>query len=184
MSAVHSVQFYDTHQALIDRLCGVVSSALLVGNSVLIVATKEHRELLTKCLGRLGVNVRQYAREDRFTMCDAEAMLSKFMVKGMPDSKLFQSSVGKLLMEVKRAAKSKDMGLTVFGEMVAVLWDKGNKKGALALEDLWNDLLNESAFHLHCAYPWSLFSQDEAGMLNVCESHTHVDEIMTPGTIN
>jgi hypothetical protein len=180
MSSVHSVQFYDTHQALIDRLCGVVSSALLVGNSVLIVATKDHRELLTKSLQRLEVNVRNYAREERFTMCDAEEMLSKFMAKGSPDPKLFLSSVGKLLIDVKKAARSKDQGLTVFGEMVAALWDKGNKVGALALESLWNDLLNESAFHLHCAYPRSLFSQDEAGMLNVCESHSHVAGLLAP----
>lgn len=184
MSAVHSVQFYDTNQALIDRLCGVVSSALLIGNSVLVVATADHRELLTKALQRLEVNVREYAREERFTMCDAEEMLSKFMVKGMPDPQLFSSSVGKLLAHVKRAAKSKELGLTVFGEMVAVLWDQGNKKGALALENLWNDLLNESVFHLHCAYPRSLFSQDEPGMLNVCESHTHIAGMMTPATIH
>jgi len=179
VSAVHSVQFYDTHQALIDRLCGVVSSALLVGNSVLVVATKDHRDSLMKALQRIEVRVREYAREDRFTMCDAEEMLSKFMVKDTPDPKLFLASVGKLLMDVQKAARSKDMGLTVFGEMVAVLWDKGNKAGALALESLWNDLLNERAFHLHCAYPRSLFSQDEAGMLNVCESHSHVAGMMT-----
>src|SRR5450631_3637250 len=143
MSSVHSVQFYDTHQALIDRLCGVVSSALLVGNSVLIVATKDHRDSLMKALQRLEVKVRDYAREDRFTMCDAEEMLSKFMVNGLPDPKLFLSSVGELLTDVKKAARSKDKGLTVFGEMVAVLWDKGNKAGALALEKLWNDLLHE-----------------------------------------
>lgn len=169
MSTVHSVQFYDTDQALIDRLCGVVSSALLVGNSVLIVATNVHREQLTKALQRLEVNVRNYAREERFTMCDADEMLSKFMVKGMPDPKLFLSTVGQLLLEVKKAARSKDLGLTVFGEMVAVLW---------------NDLLNERAFHLHCAYPRSLFSQDEPGMLNVCESHTHVAGLMNPVTVN
>lgn len=184
MSAVHSVQFYDTHEALIDRLCGVVSSALLVGNSVLIVATEEHRHLLTKCLQRLQVDVRQYARQDGFAMCDAEEMLSKFMVDGMPDSQLFLSSVGKLLRDVKKAAKSREMGLTVFGEMVSVLWEEGNRKGALALEGLWNDLLNDTAFHLHCAYPRSLFSQDEAGMVNVCESHTHIAGMMTPATIN
>jgi hypothetical protein len=174
MSTVHSVQFYDTHEALIGRLCGVVSSALLVGNSVLIVATKDHREQLTDALQRLEVNVRRYAREQRFTMCDAEETLSKFMVKGMPDRKLFLSSVGRVLFDVKKAARSKEQGLTVFGEMVAELWDKGNKAGALALESLWNGLLNDRVFHLHCAYPRSLFSEDRSGMANVCESHTHV----------
>ena len=82
-------------------------SALLVGNSVLVVATKDHRQLLTKSLQRLEVNVRNYAREDRFTMCDAEEMLAKFMVRDRPDPSLFLSTVGQLLLDVKKAAAAK-----------------------------------------------------------------------------
>jgi hypothetical protein len=36
--------------------------------------------------------------------------------------------------DAKKSARSKDQGLTVFGEMVAVLWEQGNQPGALALE--------------------------------------------------
>lgn len=172
--AIHSVQFYDTDEALVHRLCGVVSSGLLIGNSILIVATQDHRDQLVNALRRLDVDVRTFARENRFAMYDASQMLSKFMVKGTPNSDLFLESVGKLLVDAKKTARSKDQGLVVFGEMVAVLWDEGNKAGALELERLWNDLLNERAFHLHCAYPRALFSQDETGMLNICDSHSHV----------
>ena len=172
--AIHSVQFYDTDEGLVHRLCGVVSSGLRIGNSVLIVATKDHRNQLVKELQRLDVDVRSYAREDRFTICDAEETLSRFMVEGLPDADLFLASVGKLVLHAKKAARSKDKGLVIFGEMVAVLWEAGNKTGSLALEKLWNDLLNERAFHLHCAYPRALFSHDEAGILNVCENHSHV----------
>jgi DcmR-like sensory protein len=171
---VHSVQFYDTHEALIDRLCGVACSGLLIGNSVVIIATEEHRAQLTASLQRLEVDVRNYARERRFAMYDAAGLLSKFMVKDLPDPKRFQSSVGEVLTESKQATRSKEQGLTVFGEMVSVLWEQGNKNGALALERLWNELLNERAFHLHCAYPRAIFSQDDSGFANVCESHSHV----------
>ena len=183
--SVHSVQFYDSHEALIDRLCGIASSGLLVGNSILIVATEQHREQLIAALYKLEVDVRDYAREGRFTMCDAEELLAEFMVDGLPDPELFASAVQNLLADAKNAARSKDQGLVVFGEMVAVLWDEGNRVGALALERLWNDLLNQSAFHLHCAYPRVLFSQDEAGIFNICESHSHVVGVITPAmTVN
>jgi hypothetical protein len=171
---VHSVQFYNTHEALIDRLCGVVCSGLLIGNSVLIIATEAHRMQLTTSLQRLEVDLRSYARERRFIMCDAEGLLSKFMLNDLPDLKRFRSSVGELLTESKHAACSKDQVFTVFGEMVSVLWEHGNKTGALALERLWNELLNERAFHLHCAYPRAIFSQDDSGFANVCETHSHV----------
>ena len=175
--SVHSVHFYESHEALIDRLCGVVSSGLLNGNSVLIVATKTHREQLVSALGRLEVDVRKYSREDRFTMYDAQELLSQFMVDGLPDPDLFMDLLGNLVSHAKR---SKDQGLTVFGEMVSVLWQKRNKQGALALEKMWNDLLNKKAFHLHCAYPRALFAHDQVGMRNVCESHSHILEALAP----
>lgn len=171
---VHSVHFYGNDEALISRLCGVVCSGLLVGNSVLLVATSEHRDQLVSCLERLEVDVRQHAREGQFSMFDAEELLSTFMVNHVPHPKLFLASVGNVLAEAKKAARSKDQGLTVFGEMVAVLWQQGNKTAALALEKLWNDLLNDRAFHLHCAYPQSLLENDLEGMRGITEVHSHV----------
>jgi len=127
-----------------------------------------------KTLERLQVDVREYARKGRFTMCDASEMLAMFMADGLPDPGLFMSSVGKLLLDAKRAARSREQGLTVFGEMVAVLWEKGNKAGALALEKLWNDAMQERAFHLHCAYPGWLFDGDEGELRPICDLHSHV----------
>jgi hypothetical protein len=174
LAPVHSVHFYDTHDALIDRLSGVVCSGLLIGNSVLLVCTAEHRSQLMKALERLEVKIRDYARKGRFSMCDANEMLALFMVNGMPDADRFMSSVGKLLIEAKKASRSKDEGLTVFGEMVAVLWEEGNRTGALALEKLWNDVMQETAFHLHCAYPGWIFDGQAGDIRPICELHSHV----------
>jgi hypothetical protein len=172
--AVHSVQFYDDHETLIDRLCGIACSGLLIGNSVVIVATQDHRSQLIESLGRLEVEVRTFAREGRFTMIDADELLSAFMRDGIPEPELFRAVVGTLLNDSKRAAKSPDQGLTVFGEMVAVLWEQGNEAGALALERLWNQLMDDVTFHLHCAYPKSLVLQDSKGVQSICDTHSHV----------
>jgi len=171
---VHSVHFYETHDALIDRLSGIVYSGLLIGNSVLLVCSEQHREQLMQSLERLEVNVRDHARQGRFCIYDASEMLAMFMVDGQPDDHLFRASVGKALADAKKAARSKDSGLTVFGEMVAVLWEDGNKDGALALEKLWNRLMQDRAFHLHCAYPNWLFDENEADLQDICRVHTHV----------
>jgi hypothetical protein len=173
---VHSVHIYDEHSALIKRLCGIVASGLQIGNSVLIVATASHRDHLVQELTDAGVDVPQQARQGLFAMYDAKEILSTFMVKGRPDHKLFRQSVGKLLCEAQAKARSKDGGLTVFGEMVAVLWEQGNKEAALALEELWNNALNNRAFHLHCAYPrWTFVNDgDETGLAAVCHAHSHV----------
>jgi hypothetical protein len=172
---VHSVHFYDGEQALITRLRGVVATGLEMGNSVLIVATEEHRRELAKALTKRGVDMASYERKGVFVACDARETLATFMVDGRPDRARFLSSVGTLLADAKRAARSSGQGLTVFGEMVAVLWEEGNRIAAFELETFWNDLLNDRAFHLHCAYPRSGFApRDHDGMAAICDVHSHV----------
>ena len=170
--AVHSVHIYNDPAALISRLCGIVSSSLRIGDAALVIATAEHRDKLVKELLRSGVNLRSHAREGRYMMLDAREVLSAFMANGRPDPQRFETVVVKLLSEARRASRSPEQGLTVFGEMVAVLWDDGNKDGAFRLEELWNEALQQRAFHLHCAYPrWGFINGDEAA---VCDMHSHV----------
>jgi hypothetical protein len=173
---VHSVHFYDADEALIQRLLSVVVSSLEAGNSILIVATDDHRQQLTAALRKRGHDVPRLESDATLAFFNAHETLAYFMVNGMPSRERFLNSVGDLIASAKQAARNSTRGLTVFGEMVAVLWEQGNKTGALQLEALWNDLLNDRAFHLHCAYPRSLFANaDEAGgMESICESHSHV----------
>jgi hypothetical protein len=172
-ATVHSVHFYDQNEAMIERLRGIVASGLEIGNSVLVVATAEHRMQLLQALAKSHVRVRGAEKAGRFVICDAEETLASFMVGTMPDQKRFVATVGRTLSEIKESAIDAGKGLTVFGEMVAVLWQAGNKSGALKLEQLWNDLLNDRAFHLHCAYPsWQFSASDRADMEAVCGHHS------------
>jgi len=108
-------------------------------------------------------------------MYDAEETLATFMVNDSPDRNLFMRSVGALLSDARNSSLSHNVGLTVFGEMVAVLWQQGRKQAAIELEALWNESLKHEAFHLHCAYPRVLFSgRDEQGFSAVCNAHSHV----------
>jgi hypothetical protein len=57
--------------------------------------------------------------------------------------------------------------------MVAILWQQGQERAALELEKLWNELLNERNFHLHCAYPKPLFAATHAAEIrSICELHS------------
>ena len=173
LPAVHSVHFYDRDSDLISRLCSIVSTSLRLGDSALIVAEARHRDLLVRALKSVGIDVRSCVRDGRYTMLDAKEALSSFMLNGKPDPYLFQTAIGKTLDDVRQHAQSENRGLTVFGEMVAVLWDEGQQEAALALERLWNAALSDRTFHLHCAYPRALFSS-AAEIAAVCDTHSHV----------
>jgi len=170
--SIHSVHIYESSSALITRLCGVVSSSLRVGDAVLVVATAEHRSQLIREVEICGVDIRAHAREGLYTMVDAEELLATFMVNGMPDRDMFEASVGSMLRQAHKSARGSHQGLTVFGEMVAVLWDAGKKDAALQLEALWNDAQLNHSFHLHCAYPRAGFINGDEAL--VCNMHSHV----------
>ena len=172
---VHSVHVYEDDFSLISRLCAIFAAGLRVGDAVVVIATHPHREKLVRCLRSHGIDVPSYARPGRFRMFDAVELLSLFMEHGSSDRENFLSAMDMILRDAQNASCSKDRGLIVFGEMVSLLWDGGDREGAIELEMLWNDLLNERAFHLHCAYPRDGLINSEEGELDaVYGRHSHV----------
>jgi hypothetical protein len=69
-----------------------------------------------------------------------------------------------------------------YGEMVALLWDAGNVAGAIELEALWNDLLDDVRFGLFCAYPSASVAGhgDVEASRRVCDLHTSVISVPAP----
>ena len=173
LPAVHSVHIYENDESLITRLCAIIATGLRLGDSALIIATPSHRAQLVSALEGVGIDARSCAREGRYTMFDARQMLSTFMVDGMPDIELFRQSIGSVLLDARRRADSRSHGLIAFGEMVALLWQDGNKAAALKLEELWNSAMRNITFHLHCAYPRDGFDVPN-DIDSVHELHTHV----------
>jgi len=173
---VHSVHFYEHDGELIDRLRGIVIASLATGNSVLIVASDEHRNQLTHSLHLNWTNWAAARDAGRLLLVDARETLEQFMVNGRPDRRKFMTAVSELVRNCRFTAISANRGLTVFGEMVAILWSEGKKQAAIELEALWNELLSDRTFHLHCAYS-KQFTQDSAdsdSLRSICDHHSHV----------
>lgn len=77
-------------------------------------------------------------------------MLDRLMVNGSPDANLFQSLIGGIIDAAH--AGGRFPRLRAYGEMVNLLWEKGELAAALHLEELWNHLCKQRPFYLHCAY--------------------------------
>ncbi|HKT23079.1 MAG TPA: MEDS domain-containing protein [Terriglobales bacterium] len=175
-SVIHSVHFYEHDEALIQRLRSIIVPAIDVGNSVIVVATEPHRQQLKTALAMNDVETEILEQQGRFIFADADELLATFMVDGFPDRQRFFSVLGHLAARARQSAWNAQRGVTVFGEMVAALWEQGNRIAALQLESLWNDLLYDREFHLHCAYPRNMFRTNaEAAMIRaICDVHSHV----------
>jgi hypothetical protein len=169
---VHFVQFYENDNFIVEKISRRAASALKLGDSCVLVATRAHLADLETRLYRLGMNVESLRIQGRYIALDAADTLARFMVDDSPDRIEFNKVVGDVIDRATRQSSSQFV--SVFGEMVALLCAANNSSAAIHLEQLWNELARTSRFSLCCAYPLTAFANDLHGsaLLQVCAEHS------------
>lgn len=167
----HLVQLYEHEEALFDTLQGFLGDGLLAGESAVVIATPAHCAALDTRLAARGIYLPIARREDRYITLDAEQTLARFMVNGWPDEVLFQ----RLVVDVLARATRNRRRVRAFGEMVALLWARGEHGATARLEQLWQGLCESMRFQLLCAYPRTGFTHDVgASIRRICDTHSRV----------
>ena len=161
----HRVQLYEGDDALIATVSDAFSAAAEAGHAVLLVATPPHRQAIGLELERRGVLL----PPGSFHAVDAGLTLGSLLVGGEPDAAKFDAVVGSLVRELATAWP----GVAIYGEMVGILWDRGQALAALQLEDLWNRLAGEVDFSLLCGYHLAP-GADPSDFMDVCAVHSEV----------
>lgn len=171
----HDVQFYCNDEFLLDSLVPFIGDALQRRGSAVVVATKAHRDGLARRLEAHGVGLTAAVQERRYVALDAAETLASFMVKGLPDAALFTEVVGGIVTQAN-AVRSENSKLAIFGEMVALLWQRGSSQAAIELERLWNELSKTHSFSLRCGYPLGSFDREEhrESFSTICSEHHSV----------
>jgi len=165
----HVVQIYENDAIFLDALAGFTGGGINAGDCVIVIGTKAHLKALEDKLRSYGVHVDVLVSENRYIALDAEETLSRFMVNEWPDEELFMQTVSAIMAKAQRNNRH----VRAFGEMVALLLAKGQKRATVQLEHLWNKFCEHASFCLFCAYPKSAFAQDlNNSMLHICGTHT------------
>jgi hypothetical protein len=160
----HFVQLYQDSAPLADAVAQYVAEGLRRGEAAIVIATAEHREMLAARLG---------ARPDgQLKILDAEQTLARFMANGKPLWKPFHEVVGGLIAELRLRYP----GVRAYGEMVNVLWQRGEREAAIRLEEYWNELGKLQTFSLFCAYRLDPLDPALYGgpLESVCKVHSHL----------
>lgn len=166
----HLVEFYESDALLVESVGDFLTPALEQGEAVIVVATEAHRVSFADALAERGVELEAARQQGRLVELDAGETLGRFVVESVPDENMFDAVVGRLV----RRTGARSPNLRVYGEMVAVMWDRGNAAGALQLEQLWNRLSEEQPFTLMCAYPLATVEVGSGGFRGICVTHSNV----------
>jgi anti-sigma regulatory factor (Ser/Thr protein kinase) len=165
----HVVKIYDDDRDLARGVSAYLAAGLRAGDVVIVVTTPAHREAFEQALEG-SVDLPARTAEGSYVPVDAKDLLAELMVDDSPDPARFSSVLGDLL------ATANGRPVRIFGEMVSVLWDRGNITAAIALESLWNELATRHEFSLYCAYAMAAFesASDLASLRDVCDHHTDI----------
>jgi hypothetical protein len=167
----HLVQIYGDDGVFLDALEGFVAGGLDAGDGLVVIATDAHLQALQERLRLRGFDLAAAREQDQFIPLDADATLSRFMVDGWPDDDRFHQLVAELLQRAGASGRR----VRAFGEMVALLWARGDCGATVRLEYLWNNLCRTSAFSLFCAYPKIGFTENpDLAFQAICAAHSRV----------
>jgi len=177
----HVVQFYGANGGPLVRNVGAyLARGLAAGGGAIVIAGPDHRHAFADTLGGIATDA---VSAGRLELLDAADMLDRFMVAGEPHQGRFDATVGAAVRALAREHCAD--GVSAFGEMVGLLWQGGNRTGAVKLEHLWNGLLGRHDFSLYCAYPVDVLDTEfrHDALDGVLAAHSDVVDTGTPGKL-
>ncbi|HEY3576395.1 MAG TPA: MEDS domain-containing protein [Gaiellaceae bacterium] len=181
--AEHAVQVYMELDELAVSVGSFLDAGFRAGEPALVIATPEHWEAFRAELEGRGSAVSELEAQGRLVCRDADETLATFMDGDAPVAERFEQAVGGILDEV--ASRFPEKTVRAFGEMVDLLFQRGNPAGAIALEDLWNDLLASRRCALLCAYELDLFDLEAQTSIlpEIVRVHTHPRPVADPARL-
>jgi hypothetical protein len=174
-AAEHIVQLFDTTDSVANVVSAFLNEGWQQGDALLVVAKPAHWARTTDRLERRGCPVAQAIKDGRLTVLDAVTTLARISRNGVIDRQLFFDHVGTALDALVAAGNGR---VRIYGELVELLAEEGDLRGAHALEELWNELAGRQPFTLLCGYNAAHFSdaQTVAALHAICRAHTRVQK--------
>ena len=161
--AEHIVQLYQDQEFLNRAVCRFAGAAIANGEGLILVPTEEHWNAFHPRLEAEGVDVEAARARGQLAVVDADRFLPRFMRNGMPDSPVFLGLAAEVIAQSR--AEGRYQKVRWWGEMVNVLWERGDVAASMHLEDLFDQLGHKLDVALFCSFLMDNFDG---------EVHTHM----------
>ena len=170
----HIVQLYQDQQFLNRAVCRFAAAALDNGEGVILVPTVAHWDAFRPRLEAEGVDVKAAQRRGQLTIVDADDLLPGFMREAVPDAPVFLGLAADVITRAR--GQGRYPKIRWWGEMVNILWERGDVAASMNLEDLFDQLAHEHDIAIFCSFVMDNFNGDvHARMLpRLGENHSHL----------
>ena len=159
----HIVQLYQDEDFLSRAVCRFAGGALANGEGIILVPTLTHWNAIRPRLEAEGVDVKAARERGQLTVVDADECLPRFMRNSMPDSSIFLGLAADVVGKARAGVRYPKVRW--WGEMVNVLWERGDVAASMSLEDQFDHLAKEHDIAIFCSFLMDNFDG---------EVHTHM----------
>jgi MEDS: MEthanogen/methylotroph, DcmR Sensory domain len=170
----HIVQLYQDQDFLNRAVCRFAAAALANGEAVILVPTLAHWNAFRSRLEAEGVDVKAVQGRGQLTVVDANELLPRFMREAMPDAPVFLGLAADVIARARGTGRYPKVRW--WGEMVNVLWERGDVAASMNLEDLFDKLAHGHDIAIFCSFLMDNFNGEvHARMLpRLGENHSHL----------
>lgn len=170
----HIVQLYQDQDFLNRAVCRFAGAALANGEGLILVPTLEHWNAIRPRLEAEGVDVDAAQGRGQLTVVDADQLLPRFMLDAMPDSPVFLGLAGEVIGQAR--SNGRYSKVRWWGEMVNVLWERGDVAASMGLEDLFDQLAHQHDIAIFCSFLMDNFNGEvHTRMIPMLgQSHSHL----------
>jgi MEDS: MEthanogen/methylotroph, DcmR Sensory domain len=144
----HNVLIYRDDDELTERVSEFLRAAIDKDGSAILISTPRHLDLVQARLASGGLDLLAAGVSGGYLALDASEIMHKFVVAGWPDPGSFWRAISPLVRQRAVAGRP----VSVFGEIVALLWEAGLVSAAVEVETMWNELAAAYPFALLCGY--------------------------------
>jgi hypothetical protein len=170
----HIVQLYQDEEFLNRAVCRFAAAAITHGEGIILVPTAAHWEAFCPRLEAEGVDIKTAQSQGQLTVVDSDELLPRFMGDKMPDAPVFLGLAGEVVSRAR--GRNRYPKVRWWGEMVNVLWERGNAAASMALEDLFDQLAHEQEIAIFCSFLMDNFDGEiHTRMLpRLGQNHSHL----------
>jgi hypothetical protein len=154
----HIVQLYQDQDFLNRAVCRFAGAALANGEGIILVPTLTHWNAIRPRLEAEGVDVEAARERGQLTVVDADEFLPRFLRDAMPDSPVFLGLAADVIGQARAAGRYQKVRW--WGEMVNVLWERGDVAASMNLEDLFDQLAKKHDIAIFCSFLMDNFDGD------------------------
>ena len=177
-AADHFVRFYQEDSHLYSTVGRFLQEGLECGDGLVVIATPDHRAGFIDALRGAGADVARAQERGDLVLLDASETLSRFLIGdlagGVLDPNAFTREIGALIEQAASGMVRRNV--RAYGEMVDLLFKRGNVEATAGLEALWNGLVRTHELRLCCAYAMADFNRaaHREPFRRICALHSHV----------